>query len=86
MAAMTSGQRAAVARDVMDDLSRLRVVLGALTKAELRAAIDAADQWASDNAASYNTALPQPARSVLTAAQKANILAFVVRARYVNGV
>ena len=44
--------------------------------------MDAADQWASDNAASFNAALPQPARTVLTAAQKARLLAWVILKRY----
>jgi hypothetical protein len=53
-----------------------------ITKAQLRAAVDAADQWADDNASAYNQAIPQPARGALTAAQKARILMFVVRRRY----
>lgn len=68
-------------RQVSNDLETLGV-----SKAELRAALDAADQWASDNAASFNTALPQPARSVLTASQKARLLTFVVTKRYITGV
>ena len=59
---------------------------GGITKADLRAAINAADQWASDNAASYNTALPQPARAELTAAQKARLLAWVIMKRHKVGV
>ena len=55
---------------------------GAVLKAELRAAIDAADQWASDNANSYNSALPLPARTVLTASQKARLLAWVILKRW----
>ena len=85
MAVMTSGQRATCATSMMADLSRLRTQLGVLTKAELRAAIDAADQWASDNASAYNAALPQPARSVLTAAMKSQLLAAVILARHSNG-
>jgi hypothetical protein len=53
-----------------------------ITKPELRAAIDAADDWANSNAASYNSALPLPARTTLTAAQKARILAYVVTRRF----
>ena len=57
-----------------------------ITKAELRAAVDAADQWVSDNQASFNSALPLPARSNLTASQKALILSFILQKRYVSGV
>ena len=56
-----------------------------ITKADLRAAFNAADQWAEDNAASYNTALPQPARASLTATQKARILTYVIRRRFEIG-
>lgn len=85
MAEMTAGQRAAAAAGLMDDLSRTREALGALTKAEFRAAVDAADTWANNNSASYNSALPLPARTVLTAPQKARLLAAVVLARWTNG-
>jgi hypothetical protein len=61
------------------------VISGALTKAQLRAAIDAADAWVDSNAASYNTALPLPARTVLTAGQKALILVYVVTRRWILG-
>lgn len=57
-----------------------------LTKLDLRAALDAADQWVSDNASSYNTALPQPARAALSAAQKARLLALVLHYRFLKGV
>lgn len=55
---------------------------GTITKAELRAAVDAIDQWADDNAASFNTAIPQPARGVLTARQKAALLMMVIEQRW----
>jgi hypothetical protein len=55
---------------------------GAMTKTELRAAIDAADQWAEDNASAFNLAIPQPARGALSAKQKALLLMLVVAKRY----
>lgn len=54
----------------------------AMVKADLQAAIAAADSWADANAASYNAALPQPARSALTTRQKARLLNYVIRRRY----
>lgn len=81
MAVMTSQQRAELWADFMRELSAGRIVVGALTKAELRAAVDAIDQWCSDNAASFNSALPQPARAVLTANQKSRLLRAVVLKR-----
>lgn len=52
-----------------------------VTKTDLRAAVDAADAWVDSSAASFNAALPQPARAVLTADQKALLLVAVVLAR-----
>lgn len=85
MAVLNEADRAGVHADLMRDLSRAREVLGALTKAELRAAVDAADDWAQANAAAFNTALPLPARTVLTAAQKARLLAAVILKRWQAG-
>jgi hypothetical protein len=52
-----------------------------VTKADLRAAVDAVDAWCETNAASLNTAIPQPARTQLTTKQKAWLLLHVVRKR-----
>jgi len=49
---------------------------------DLVAAVQAADAWATANAASFNTALPDPFKSTATAAQKAALLAFVALRRY----
>lgn len=85
MATMTTGQRAQVWADLMTEISRNREG-AALVKADLRAAIDAADQWASDNAASFNTALPIAARNALTGGQKARLLSAVLQKRFAQGV
>lgn len=55
--------------------------LGALTKADLRAAVDATDQWIDDNASAFNTALPLAARTNLTAAQKTFLFCYVALRR-----
>lgn len=47
------------------------------SKVDIRAAIVAADTWATANAASYNTALPVAFRTGASAAQKALLLAYV---------
>lgn len=56
-----------------------------LTKAELRAAVDAIDDWVNTNAASFNSAIPQPARGSLTALQKSRLLMLVVMKRFDKG-
>jgi hypothetical protein len=53
-----------------------------ITKADLRAAVDAIDSWVDSNAASLNSAIPQPARGNLNSAQKARLLAFVAMKRW----
>lgn len=58
----------------------------ALTKGDLRAAYNALDVYLNDNASAINTAIPQPARAALSAAQKALLLMAVVTRRYVVGV
>ena len=59
---------------------------GALTKADIRAAVDALDDFLNTNASAINSAIPQPARAQLTTAQKARLLVFIVERRYLSGV
>lgn len=54
----------------------------AVTKADILAAINAADDWADANASSYNTALPTAFRTTASAGQKALLLAVVCLARF----
>ena len=60
-------------------------IIGAMTRQELRAAVDALDTWLNDNAAAANNALPLPARTVLTQSQKAALLTIIVYRRYGAG-
>ena len=56
-----------------------------ITKADLRAAVDALDNFLESNAAAVNNAIPQPARGALSARQKAWILARVIERRFKVG-
>lgn len=76
--ALTSGQRQVIRGQYVDALADLACHF---TKTELNAAADAADAWATANAASYNTALPASFRTAASAAEKAALLAFVATAR-----
>lgn len=49
-----------------------------LVKADLLAAVHAVDDWINSNAASFNAAVPLPARTALTGRQKAEILMLVI--------
>lgn len=82
MAVMTDPDRAACSTEYQQDASALRDVLAGLTKADIRAAVNAVDQWVNDNASAFNLAIPQPARANLTSTQKARLLVFVARKRY----
>ena len=84
MAALSDPERQELTDAIARELSNLRIVLGAVTKADLRAAINAADAWADANAAAFNAALPQPARAALTAKQKNYLLEYVLRKRREN--
>lgn len=52
-----------------------------LTKADLAAAITAADAWADSNANAYNSALPVPFRTTANGAEKAMLLTYVIMRR-----
>ena len=84
MAVLSVTSRGQVSGLVQEDLSETREALG-LTRPDLLAAINAVDQWAEDNKASFNSALPLPARTTLTASQKARLLMYVIRKRYEVG-
>lgn len=81
MAVLSAGDRSALLKAYAQELSANFDGLN-LTRAQLQAVIDAADDWAEANSASYNTAIPQPQRGVLTARQKAAILMYVIRRRW----
>lgn len=81
MAQLTAEQRRALWADYMrqnDD------PIG-VTKPDLRAAGDALDAFFDANMIAINQAIPQPARSGLTARQKARLLMAVIAARFRGG-
>jgi hypothetical protein len=82
MAVLSETIRAQIWRGLMRYWSRQLEVLSGINKTALRAAVDAADDWADSNASSYNTALPATFRNNATSAQKALLLAIVVLARH----
>jgi len=83
MAILSDPDRADLWADFMRDQSIDRAAL-ALTKTDLRAAVNALDQFLSDNAAAINSAIPQPARGALTVQQKAKLLMFVIQKRFLK--
>lgn len=85
MAVLSTADRQDACADLMREISEAREPFGALTKGDLRAAINALDDWLHTNAATINTAIPQPARGALTASQKARLLARLITKRFVRG-
>lgn len=81
MAVLSDSERVLAYRSFTDDVSPSHTEL-ALTKNDLRAAVNAIDQWVDTNSTAFNTAIPQPARGILTAKQKAQLLLYVVRRRF----
>ena len=49
-----------------------------ITKAELRAAVDAVDDWVEANTAAFNAAIPVPARTAMSLKQKTLLLNYVI--------
>lgn len=87
MANMSDADRAAVHAEFMSQVSAAHEPFAApLTKPDVRAAVDGIDQWLTDNASAGNQAIPQPARSGLTAAQKARMQSLIVLRRWGSGV
>jgi hypothetical protein len=81
MALLIDQDRAELCALLSREVSELREALG-VSKADLRAAVNAADAWADTNAASFNSALPLPARTAMTTQQKARLLMYVIRQRF----
>lgn len=76
MAVLVDADRATLHQRIMHRVSTLGQSTGAV-KAEWRQLINAADDWAEANGASYNTAIPAGIRGKFTTAQKALALALV---------
>ena len=86
MAVLPEGPRQAAYVAFVDAICSAREEFGIISKDEIRAALDAIDDWVSTNQASFNSALPLPARTVLTTQQKARLLSFVVDKRFLEDV
>lgn len=79
MAALPSEYRA----DITADAQRTPECPGGLTKAQLRAVVDAIDDWwEASGAAAANTAIPQPQRGALSTRQKVYLFQRVLERKY----
>lgn len=82
MAVLSDADREAVWASFMETASPFLETLFGMSKVDIRAAVNALDQWAEDNAAAVNSAIPQPARGAMTAKQKARLLVWVIERRW----
>lgn len=83
MAALIDQDRFDLMAQLMRDIAF--VSASGVTKADLRAAVDAIDSYLNTNASAINTAIPQPARANLSIPIKALLLMYVVQKRYLKG-
>jgi len=81
MAVLDDTTRAGIVAEIMRQLSREAESV-AITKPELRAAVDALDSFLDTNATAINNAFPAAARNGLTTGQKARLLAWVTLKRW----
>lgn len=76
--ALTTVNRQRVAAQWVRELTS---PLGGVTKADILAAVSALDDFLDANVATINAAIPQPARAELTAAQKYEMLGYILLRR-----
>jgi hypothetical protein len=82
MAALPTASRVQIWRGLMRFWSELRETVTTVTKSDLQAAVNAADDWVDANAASFNTALPATFRANASTSQKSLLLVAVVLMRF----
>ncbi len=82
MATLSELQRVEAWADLMKKWSRDGETVG-IEKAELRAAVDAMDDFFDANTATINNAFPAAAKAGLTTQQKALLLMYVITKRYI---
>lgn len=85
MAVLADNDRLEVWQEFMRDTELASETYGDMTKADLRAAVDALDQFFEDNKLTINAAIPQPARGQMTTKQKAKLIVWILRYRYLRG-
>lgn len=78
MAVLSDSDRQDVVRTWVREVLVKLAALANVNHSDIKAAVDAADQWADDNAASFNSALPLPFRTTATVKQKTWLLAYVI--------
>ncbi len=78
---LNTAQRAEMAAEIQQQLSARRE-LCRLLKSDMLAVVSAVDTWVEESLETFTEALPARARTVLTAAQKVEILSLVCKRRW----
>ena len=81
MAALSAQDRATVLKRFGRDLSDSRIPFN-VSKPDLAAAIAGIDDWVEANQASFNSAIPLPARTQLSAKHKVQLFVAIVLKRF----
>lgn len=81
MAVLSNADRIIVTNRLMLWLSETHGTLPSHLKADVRAAVNATDDWQDTNASAFNLALPTVTRNNATAAQKARLFDEVSKRR-----
>lgn len=79
MAVLSDPDRALVHGSFMHDET---AALAGMLKGDILAAVNALDSFFDTNAAAINSAIPLPARTALTTAQKSRLVRYVIAKRY----
>lgn len=80
MPALTDANRALVVEEILS--KNREAEPDSLTFEDILAAVAATDDWIVANTVSFNSALPLPARTTLTARQKAWLFSLTLRRRW----
>jgi len=82
MAQLSEDARKALWAEFMSLASSEREELTGMTKQDLRVAVDAIDEWIEAAVPSFLAAIPEPARTSLTAKQKLFLFNAIVKKRW----
>lgn len=84
MAKLTDQQCTEIMVDTCARTDEESLTFGALTKHDITAAVKAVDTFFDNNIPAINNAFPEPAKSALTARQKAHVVVLIIRKRYLG--
>lgn len=82
MATLSENSREQISVIIQSEISSESLSVGSMTSSDIRAAVDATDDWQNSNAASFNIALPSAAQSNLSPTLKNRLFNLVAKNRW----